>query len=289
MYIRIPNKIKNNILYILPHKIAHSYIYWSFHKAILNWNNPQLYDEKIHWLLTYRYNETYGKYVDKYWVRFYVERCGLKNLLIPLIGVFNKPEDINYEILPEQFILKATHGSGENFYEICYDRNRLNTKRINQKFRKALKANFARQQCEYPYNSVQPRIICEVLLEDKRDIRITDYKVVCTNGKPRCILVCTNRDEGRDYYSTDWQYLEFVKKESRSKVKTEKPQCLAEMLRDAAILSKPFPLARIDFYVVDKKLYFGEITLSPAGGNHDYLSIYGQRELGQMVDLSRQG
>ena len=84
MHIRIPNKIRKNILYILPHKVAHSYIYWSFHKVILNWNDLQLYDEKIHWLIAYRYNETYGKYVDKYLVRSYVEKCGLKTYLFRL-------------------------------------------------------------------------------------------------------------------------------------------------------------------------------------------------------------
>lgn len=280
-------QIKCNILFALPPQIAHSVIYWRKHGKCMNWNNPRLYDEKIHWLIVNCYDKTYGKYADKYKVRSYVKDCGLENILIPLIGVYSTADEINMDILPERFILKATHGSQGDFYEICKDKEHWREMEGKQKLTRALHADIARAACEYHYGGITPQIICEELLQDRDHDRLTDYKVVCSYGKPKAILVCTNRDEGRDYYSTDWEYLEYVKEEYRSGKRTKKPEVLQEMLQAASILSKPFPLARVDFYVVNGRLYFGEITLTPSAGNHKYLSDVGQKELGDSICISK--
>lgn len=278
-------QLRKNIMFFLPHKTVHTIRYWNeFHKTI-NWKNPQLYDEKICWLIANIYDEKYGKYADKYQVRSFVEQCGLGNLLVPLVGVFDSVKDINYEQLPDMFILKSTQGSGKDFYEICNNKQNLDLKRIEKKFMKALKYDFAKRSCEYHYHGIKPRIICEELLYDAEHERLTDYKVLCANGKPQTILICANRDKGKDYYSCDWKYLDYVKPEFKSGKQIDKPKCLAEMLHAAEILSKPFPFARIDFYVVHNKLYFGEITLTPSAGIHNDLNEKGQIELGKIMIL----
>lgn len=269
--------IIRNLIYMLPHKTAHQLLYLINHFRLPNLDEPRLYDEYIHWCILNVYDESYGKYADKYLVRDYVAQCGLGELLIPLLGVYEKPEDIDYDKLPNEFILKTTHGSGGPFYVICEDKRTLDQKSVNRKLKKALRIKMERLGCEYHYGGIRPRIICEELLHDKENDRMTDYKVVCVNGAPTRILVCTNRDKGRDYYDLDWNYLEHVKVSYRSGRLLKKPEKLAEMLEAARILSKPFPLARIDFYIVNDRLYFGEITLTPSGGNHHNLNEAGQR------------
>lgn len=275
----------SELLYMLPRQMAHSLLYFYYHKQLPDFKNPVLYDEKIHWLMVNIYDESYGKYADKYEVREYVKTCGLENLLIPLYGVYEHPEEIDYEKIPNEFILMATHGSGENFYVICEDKSKFDILEANRKLSKALKTRYAKMVCEYQYADIKPRIICEKLLKNKDSRRLTDFKVVCVNGKPTRILVCTNRDQGRDYYSLEWEYMENIKPEYRSGKLEERPENLSEMLSVAEILAKPFPLSRIDFYSVEGKLYLGEITLTPCAGNHPYLSEEGQLSWGGEIEL----
>ncbi len=281
------NKIKRELKFLLPKKVVHSWVYLKNKKEKLNWENPMLYDEKIHWLMVYLYDSSYGRYADKYLVREYVKECGLEHLLIPMLGIYEDASKIEYDKLPNKFILKATHGSGEEFYEICSDKLQIDRAQVQKKMNKALKDKFYKHRCEYQYEKIRPRIICEKLLEEEECKKLSDYKVICTNGKAVAILVCTNRDEGRDYYSIDWEYLEYVKENYRSKELIEKPNLLKEMIGAAEILASSFPLARIDFYMVDNKLYFGEITLTPSAGNHVNLNETGQRKLGEAVCLPR--
>lgn len=282
---RIKEKSKQEILCVLPRKIAHSYLYYEGHKEWPNFKNPQKYDEKIQWLIVNKYNESYGKYADKYTVREYVKECGLGDLLIPIYGVYNSAEEIDYANLPKEFVLMANHGSGDIYYEICRDKEKLDIQATNKKLNKALQTKFWKSCCEYHYKDIPPKIICMQFLKNPHEDRLTDYKVVCVNGKAMRILVCTNRDGGRDYYTREWKYLGIVAPEYRSGEIAERPKCLKQMLNAAEILAKPFPFARIDFYEVDGKLYFGEVTLTPASGCHKYLSEKDQLELGKEIKL----
>lgn len=279
------SRAKRKIIYFCPPKIAHSIIFLLEKKKIISWENPTSYDEKIHWLSVYLYDEDYGKYADKYEVRKYIAEIGLEEILIPLYGVYKTTKEISYESLPEKCILKATHGSGDRFYEIIKNKKNINFKQVIKKFEKAIDANYALRACEYQYKSIIPQIICEELLQNNEKEWLTDYKVVCSYGNPYAILVCSNRDGGRDYFDVDWNYLEYVKEEYRCKSIIEKPEVLKELLQYATIISKPFPLARVDFYILNNKIYFGEITLTPSNGCHTYLTEYGQRELGKIVKL----
>ena len=270
--------------------MAHSIIYYSIHKTRWNYKNPITFDEKIHWLTVYVYDEKYSRYADKYLVREYVKECGLEHLLVPLYGVYNKFSDIDFSKLPDSFILMTTHASGRKYYDICHDKKNYNYEEGKKKFDCAFKYNFSNKITrEYHYGGIVPRIICEELLPSPpRQERVDDYKVICTFGKPIAIMVCTDRDNGRDFYSTEWEYLDYAKPEYRSNKEHKKPEVLNTMLDAASTLSKIFPLARVDFYIIGNRLYFGEITLTPYAGNHLILNEKGQIELGKQIILEKE-
>ena len=224
--------IRDTILYHCPKKIAHAYIYKRAHGKRLNFSNPLTYDEKIHWLMVYKYDKTFGYYADKIQVRQYVKSVGLESILIPLEGkgIYNTPEEIDFSDLSEKYILKTNHGSGESFYYISDGSHENDKDRIVEKLNKALKKNFAKHYCQYHYAAIKPALICEKYLVTEGQNHLTDYKVLCSYGNPIAVLVCRDRNNGRDYYSPEWQYLEYVKTEFRSGILEEKPKVLDEML-----------------------------------------------------------
>lgn len=268
----------------MPHKWVHSIWYKKYHNGqSLDYKNPKTYDEKIHWHIVNTYGPAYGKYADKYQVRQYVEECGLRDLLIPLVGgPYKTVEEIDFDSLPDEFVIKTTHASGPQHYYICKDKTKVDKTALCRQMNAALRENYEKRDFEYHYSGTKPQLICEQLLHTNTE-RMTDYKVVCSYGRPIAILVCYNRNQGRDYYSPEWDYLEYTKEQFRSSTPIEKPGCLAEMLNAAGKLSKPFPLARIDFYIVNDKLFFGEITLTPSAGRHNNLNSFGELELGRQL------
>lgn len=284
-------KIIDEVQWHLPKKMAHSIIHFRANKCFMPWNNPQTYDEKVRWLLVNCYGKKESKYADKYEVRSYVEECGLSHILIHCYGVWDRVENIEINRLPQKFIMKATQGSGPDCYAIV--RNKKDKAELNealQKMKKALKFNTAKFSCQYHYKYIKPRIICEELLEDEHGkSHMTDYKIVCTNGIARYILVCSDRSEGRDYFDREWNYLPFTKPEYRSKYKIPKPEGLQKMLNIAEKLSAPFAVARIDLYNVNGKIYFGEITLTPSACYTGNLTKEAQLEIGSKIQLPKVG
>ncbi len=279
------SSIKNAIKQHLPKKAVHEMLYFKHHHKFMSFKNPVTYDEKIHWLTACVYDSSYGEFADKYEVRKYIEKCGYSDMLIPLYGVWDSAADIDFDTLPKSYILKATHGSGAGYYEIVHDNDTADHRAIRDKLTKALNINYALKGAQYHYFGTIPRIICEELLTTPGKSMMDDYKIVCSYGKAKAVLVCTERDTGRDYFSPGWEYLPYVKEEYRSPVLPVKPPCLNDMLTSAEVISAPFPLARIDFYNTNDKIYFGEITLTPAEGKHKYLSDSGQTELGRLISL----
>ena len=273
------DEARNRLLWLLPPKIAHSLIFHKSHGKWLNVKNPATYDERIHALSVTTYKASYGKYADKLAVREYVKKCGYEDMLIPVYGVYDNPANIDYDALPEKFILMANHGSGDLFYKIVKAKSELDRDAVCRQFDKALKTNYAKQWCQYQYRDIKPCIMAMEYLEDGENDRLDDYKVICSDGKPISILVCTDRDKGKDYYSPEWEYQEYSKEKVRSGKVMEKPALLDKMLKAAESLSAPFPLSRIDFYIVNGKLYFGEVTLTPAAGIHHNLTKEGQTAL----------
>lgn len=279
----ILNVIQNH----LPRKMAHTLIHFRFHKKLMNWRCPKTYDEKIRWILVNCYGKNVSRYADKYLVRDYVKECNLEKILIPIYGIWNNTKDINISILPQQFILKTTNGSGSPCYAIVKNRNdTVEVKNAIERIEKGLLVNLAKETGQYHYAYIKPKIICEKLLSDG-GVRMTDYKILCFDGVAKFILVCNSRDEGRDYFDINWNHLKFSKKEFQSKKNISCPPGFKYMLEAAELLSKPFAFARIDFYDVDGAVYFGEITLTPSAGFTDNLTEEAQLQIGKMINLPK--
>lgn len=271
--------------YYYPRKVAHKALYRISHGTEMNWESPSTLDEKIHKLIT-----TYGRaesvYADKVKVRNYVEKCGLKELLPTLYGIWENINDVDIDKLPEKFVLKTNHASGGDYIVICKDKTLVDWSTELKKIQSCLKINFAKYYCEYHYKYIKPLIFAEELLDDKKEDRMIDYKIHCFDGKPYCVQVISNRSGNHilhNVYDFDWNELDFVTDGCRSNKKWDCPKSLPGMYEAARKLSAPFKYARIDFYDVKGKPYFGEITLSPAGGNLYYFNKKAQKVLGEMI------
>lgn len=233
----------------------------------LNLKNPKTFNEKIQWLKLHDRNPLYTELADKYAVRGYVSRVIGEEYLIPLIAVYNSVDEIRWDELPNQFVLKCTHSCGKNI--ICENKEKLDIRDAKKKLRKWMKKNFFWHGREWAYKNIRPRIICEQYMVDESGTELKDYKIFCFNGKPRFIQVDFNRFRGhkRNVYTVDWQYLDLsYNYPNQASTHIEKPKKLDEMLRCAAKLSSEFPFVRTDFYSIDEQIYIGELTFYPANG-----------------------
>ena len=282
-------KVIRKFIPYLPHKMAHDFLFYRNHKYRLNWENPRTYDEKMTWALANLIGEREAFYADKYRVREYVSSLGYGDMLPKVYGVWENAKDIDFDCLPNSFVLKANHGTCDAYYHICQSKANINKYEIINKFNKALHSSIWKNQCEYHYKYIKPLVFAEEFLSDGKGRRMTDYKIHCFSGEPVCVLVCSNREQELklDYYDLDWNYLDVVPENLRSSKLNEKPIGLNQMILAARDLSSKFPTARIDFYDVNGKVYFGEITLTPAGGNLRYINKKWQKILGDKIDFSR--
>ncbi len=248
--------------------------------------NPQTFNEKLQWLKIYERNPEYTKMVDKYEVRKYIaEKIG-EEYLIPLIGVWDKFDDIDFSKLPDQFVLKCTHDSGG--LVICRDKSKLDIDKARRKINKCLKRDFFKLTREWPYKNVKPRIIAEKFMSDKSGGEIKDYKIHNFNGKSRFILVCDGRfsKEGitEDFYDAAWNHMSIKRPNAPNKSKRhDKPLTLEKMIELSEIIAKDIPFVRTDFYEIDGKIYFGEITFFPASGLKKFEPNDWDYELGKNI------
>lgn len=284
---RLVRKVTGNLLYYMPKKTARSIWFNKQHGYKMDFRNPMTLDEKLNWLLVYHIGAEHAVYVDKVAVRDFVSEKGLGELLPKVYGVWSHTEEIPLDRLPNQFVLKCNHASGKNYYEIVHDKSAVDWLTVLRRMERMLHLNYAKSHCEYQYRYIKPCIYAEELLDDGRGIRMTDYKVYCFYGKPHCIMVCAGRGKNlrRAFYDVDWNYLNYEKNASPEDQTMEKPRGLQTMLEAAAVLSQSFPFARMDFYDVAGKVYFGEITLTPDNCNTQHLNSEGQEILGGLLDL----
>ena len=260
------------------------YLMLKFHKNFGRWpnlRNPQTFNEKLNWLKLHDRNPLYTRMVDKAEAKEYVASIIGKEYTIPTFGVWDKAEDIDFDSLPDKFVLKATHDSGRVI--ICRDKSKLDRQEAIREMRKSLKRNFYAVTREWPYKNVKPRIIAEKLLEVSEGEELSDFKVHNFNGIPKVILVCRDRfaETGltEDFFDTQWRHLD-VKRPGHpnAPVMEKRPTTLSLMLELSERLAKDYPFMRTDFYTIGDKVYFGEITLYPASGstpfnprNYDYI------------------
>lgn len=229
----------------------------------LNLDNPKTYSEKLQWLKIYDRQLQYTEMVDKYKVKDYVASIIGHEYIIPTIGVWDKFEDIDFENLPQQFVLKCTHDSGG--LVICRDKNTLNIEKAKRKINKCLKHNFFYAQREWPYKNVVPRIIAETYMEDEKDRELRDYKFFCFDGKVKALFIATDREtEGEetkfDFFDENFNHLNFTNGHPNSINLPHKPHQFELMKELAEKLSVNIPQVRVDFYEVNGKVYFGEMT-----------------------------
>lgn len=257
------NKLVKNIRYMLkflPDRIYIQLNYFARFKKFANLETPKTYNEKINWLKLNVKNPLYTKLVDKYEVKSYVGNIIGSQYIIPTLQVYDDVDSIDFDALPEQFVLKCTHDS--EGLVICKDKTSLNIDKAKKKLRRALKQNFFYIGREYPYKNVKPRIIAEPYLEDNIYNELRDYKFFCFDGEPKFMLVISNRmnDVKIDYFDLNFKHLDTRQKYENADQKIEKPINFDKMIELSRTLSKKLGHVRVDFYEVNGKIYFGELT-----------------------------
>ncbi len=258
----------------------------------LDLENPRTFNEKLQWLKLYDRKSEYTMMVDKYKVREYIKEQIGEEYLIPLLGVWDKPEDIDFNELPEQFVLKCNHNSGLGMC-ICKDKSKLNIERVKSELRKGLKQDYYLTGREWPYKNVPRKIICEKYMVDNSDEKqeeLTDYKFFCFDGYVDCVMVCIERQTGNPkfyFFDENWNLVRcnIRGKEAPEGFTLPKPDCMNEMFQIASKLSKGKPFTRIDLYNCNGKIYFGEITFFPDSGFDKNLLPEADKHWGSLITL----
>jgi len=254
----------------------------------LDLNNPETFNQKLQWLKLYDRKPEYTQMVDKYEVRKYIKEIIGEEYLIPLLGVYDSFEEIDFDNLPDEFVLKPNHTSGDIF--ICKNKSKIDYKKLKKEVNRWLKREYYWLHREWPYKNVKPRILCEKYLVDESGKELIDYKFMCFNGEVKCIFVCSNRNSplglNIDIYNVDWNLMPFGRPNSpRTGVKIPKPRNFNKMIEFAEKLAKDIPFVRVDFYEVDGHLYFGELTFYPGAGFEEFTPEKYDYVLGSWLEL----
>ena len=253
----------------------------------LNLENPQTFNEKLQWLKLYNRKPEYVKMVDKYEPKKYVGSIIGEKYIIPTLGIYDKFEDINFDKLPEQFVIKCTHDSGG--LVICKNKNELNLKKTKKKINKFLKRNYYYQCREWVYKNIKPRILIEKYMTDKTTTELKDYKIYCFNGKAKIIVVCSDRftDLKVTYYDENWNEMNVTDVGHKKDNNIKKPVNFEEMKHLAEILSKEIPFVRVDFYEINGNVYFGEMTFFSAAGYEEFEPNEYNKIFGDWIELPK--
>ena len=253
---------------------------------ILDLENPQTFNEKLQWLKLYDRKPEYNNMTDKIEVRKFVASKIGEEHLIPLLGVWDRFENINFEQLPEKFVLKCSHDSGSTV--ICDKNKGINYKKLNRFFNKKLKFDYYWASREWNYHGIRPRIIAEKYMVDDSGTELKDYKIFTFNGKAKIIQVDSGRftNHTRNIYSTEWEFLDVkIKVSPNPNMKIKKPEKLDELLRFSEILAEGIPHVRVDFYVINDFIYFGELTFHHAGGQEKFEPKSFELQMGSWINL----
>ncbi len=256
-----------------------------------NFDHPKSFNEKIQWLKMHDHNPTYIKMVDKVEVKEWVSNRIGSDHVITTLGIWNSFDDIDFGILPYKFVLKCTHDSGGVY--ICKDKDRMDYSELKRIFKPKLNHNFYGYGREWPYKMIKPRMMAEEFIQTNSTENngiLMDYKLMCFNGKVRCIFVCTGRysNEGLHvtFFDDNWNRLPFERKYPSSKEDLDKPKNLDLMLKIARKLSYGIPFVRVDLYEVNNRVYFGEMTFYPGSGFEPFYPIEWDYKLGKWIDCS---
>lgn len=276
-------KILYGLARVLPDKMYLSLRYRLRMKKWINWRNPQTFNEKLQWLKLHDRKALYTQLVDKYEVKAYVAEHIGDEYIIPSLGVWERFDDIDFENLPDQFVLKCTHDSGG--VVICRDKACFDREAARVKIEASLSTNYYDCWREWPYKNVKPRIIAEAYIADNPK----DYKLHCFDGETKMVLVCSERFAGglrEDFFDRQWTHLDCRRpKHANADVTPEKPKNYEKMCELAQLLTQEMRFARVDFYEVDGRVYFGEITFYPASGMERFEPEVWDRRLGEWIRM----
>ena len=255
-------------------------------KSKLNLKNPTTFNQKLQWLKLYDRNPQYTVMVDKYEVKKYVADKIGGEYVIPTLGVWDSFDEIDFDELPDRFVLKCTHDSGGLF--ICTDKTKMDVGVVKGKIEKSLKRDYFYNGREWPYKDVPRKIIAEQYIQDSNG-ELLDYKFMCFGGKVKCSFVCSDRFSEKGlhvtFFDRDWNVMPFERHYPSVKEGLPKPQNYEKMIELAEILSHNIPFVRVDFYEVDGKIYFGELTLYPGCGFEEFTPEHWDKVLGDWIEL----
>lgn len=285
----IRNILKNSFLRFI-RAISNDELYYRIRyfikfKSILDLSNPVTFNAKINYLKLNDRNPFYTKLVDKYEVRKYVENKIGNKYLNEVLGIYKNVKELDFKTLPNSFVLKATHGS--SWVIVCDDKMKLNKELAKREMSYWLNNNFYKMWGEWVYKNVEPRVICEQFLENKNEVSLLDYKFYCFHGEPKFIHVDIDRAEKheRNFYDLNWERLPFGLFYPQSKRDVNKPKQLELMIELAKKLSADFVFVRVDFYEVENKVIFGELTFYPGNGLEIFTPRKYDNEIGKFLNL----
>ena len=253
----------------------------------LNVRHPKSFNEKLQWIKLNDRNPLYSTLVDKYRVKEYVtNRIGAKHV-IPILGAWDAVEEIDWDKLPNKFVIKCSHDCGGNV--ICKDKSKLDIEKAKKKLEWCLGHNYYWQSREWPYKNVKPKIFAETYMEDEFG-ELRDYKFFCFDGEVKAMFIASDRQtEGEevkfDFFDSDFNHLPFTQGHPNANVQPHKPKGFEEMKRLAAILSKGIAEVRVDFYDVNGQTFFGEFTFFHFGGMTPFVPIEWDYKFGEWIKL----
>ena len=274
-----------NLLYRISPELALKILFRLKTGKKLNLKKPRTFSEKLQWIKLNYKNKLLPICADKYKVRQYVKKCGCENILTKLLWEGYDPSDIPFDDLPQKFVIKATHGCGWNI--ICKDKNQLNIPKTIKKLKRWLKAKYLPCYGEWFYGVIKPRIIIEEYLDDGTGKVPVDYKIFCFHGEPKFIAVHLDRfiNNRRKIYDPEWKPIPVNMRYVDHNINLEKPKELDQLLEYAKILSKKFIHVRVDLYIVNSKIYFGELTFADEAGFGTISPKEMERKIGSWIKL----
>lgn len=278
----------NRLVYVLPDKW---YLFFRFKNRVGYWphlNHPRTFNEKLQWLKLNDRHAEYTQMVDKIDAKKYVASIIGDKYIIPTLGVWNSVDEIEWDKLPNQFVIKVSSDSGG--IVVCKDKQTLDIERAKEKLSNGWGKNYYVHNKEYPYRDLTPRIIAEEYKEDESGYELRDYKIFCFNGEPKILFVASDRqnageDTKFDFFDLNWNHLPFTNGHPNSKEHIAKPKNFEEMLEIAKKLSVGIPQVRIDLYNCNGQIYFGEITFFHWSGMTAFDPVEWDFKLGKMIKL----
>ena len=271
---------------IIPTPIYIRLMYYHITGIKLNLKNPQTFTEKLQWMKVHYRNPLYTDRADKLKVREYIAKTLGNEFLVPLLGVYKRADDIDFDKLPNQFVLKCNHDSGSIL--ICKDKSNFDIEGAKAHLTKHINTNYYYPSREWQYKDISPKILCEKYMADEMNEEINNYRIFCFSGEPKIIQVVCDKfaDKKLKFYFTDWHPIKnTISMMPESDLILNKPDKLDDMLQIARKLSQGLPHVRVDLYLTYNKIYFSEMTFFDLGGNRNFKQQEFNLKMGSWLQL----